>query len=110
MRSKTVDKLIKNTPEDVRIFVDLYAALVVKINRILQEKGISKKALAKKMDKSPSEISKWLNGEHNFTLRSIAKLQAELGEPLLEVPKTKKNVSRLRQSLDPMKKRVSGHG
>jgi transcriptional regulator with XRE-family HTH domain len=105
MRSKTVEKLIQNTPADVKIFVDLYAALVVKINRILQEKGISKKALAKKMDKSPSEISKWLSGEHNFTLRSIAKLQAELGEPLLEVPETKKTVSIPRQALAPAKKR-----
>ncbi|MBK8153775.1 MAG: hypothetical protein IPK61_12500 [Saprospiraceae bacterium] len=41
------------------------------------------------MDKKPSEISKWLSGEHNFTLRSLAKLSAELGEPLMEVPKKK---------------------
>jgi hypothetical protein len=41
------------------------------------------------MDKKPSEISKWLSGEHNFTLRSLAKLSVELGEPLMEVPKRK---------------------
>jgi transcriptional regulator with XRE-family HTH domain len=55
----------------------------------LREKGISKKELAVKLEKHPSEISKWLNGEHNFTLRSIAKLQSELGETLLEVPSKK---------------------
>ncbi len=87
MRSKSVDRLLKTTPKDVEIFVDLYADLTVHINQILREKGISKKELAEKLKKSPSEISKWLNGEHNFTLRSLAKLSAELGEPLLEVPK-----------------------
>jgi transcriptional regulator with XRE-family HTH domain len=62
---------------------------VVRINQLLLENNISKKQLADKLDKKPSEISKWLSGEHNFTLRSLAKLSAELGEPLLEVPKKK---------------------
>lgn len=89
MRSKTVDRLLKSTPKDVEIFVDWYADLVVRINQLLRENDISKKELAEKMDKKPSEISKWLSGEHNFTLRSLAKLSAELGEPLMEVPKKK---------------------
>jgi len=89
MRSKTVDRILKNTPKDVAIFVDMYADLVVRINHILREKGISKKELAEKLEKKPSEISKWLSDEHNFTLRSLAKLSAELGEPLLKVPKRK---------------------
>jgi len=89
MRSKIFQRIIDNTPKDVDIFVDWYADLVVRINQILRENNISKKELAEKMDKHPSEISKWLGGEHNFTLRSLAKLSAELGEPLLEVPKKK---------------------
>lgn len=89
MRSKTVDRLLKSTPKDVEIFTDLYADLVVRINLILRTKDITKKMLAEKLDKNPSEISKWLNGEHNFTLRSLSKLSAELGETLLEVPKRK---------------------
>ncbi|WP_373553966.1 multiprotein-bridging factor 1 family protein [Haliscomenobacter sp.] len=89
MRSKTVDRLLKSTPKDVEIFVDLYADLVVRINQLLREKEISKKELAEMLNKNPSEISKWLSAEHNFTLRSLAKLSAELGEPLLEVPQRK---------------------
>ena len=89
MRSKIFQEILDETPEDVEIFVRLYADLVVRINQLLVENNISKKQLADKMDKKPSEISKWLSGEHNFTLRSLAKLSAELGEPLLEVPKKK---------------------
>ena len=89
MRSKIFQEILDETPEDVEIFVRLYADLVVRINQLLVENNISKKQLADKMDKKPSEISKWLSGEHNFTLRSLAKLSAELGEPLMEVPKRK---------------------
>jgi transcriptional regulator with XRE-family HTH domain len=89
MRSKVFQRILDNTPKDVDIFVDWYADLVVRINQLLRENNINKKELAEKMEKSPSEISKWLSGEHNFTLRSLAKLSAELGEPLMEVPKRK---------------------
>jgi transcriptional regulator with XRE-family HTH domain len=86
MRSKVAERILAKTPEDVKIFARLYGDLVVKINSILKEKGYSQKALAEKLEKKPSEVHKWLSGEHNFTLRSIAKIQAELGETLLEVP------------------------
>lgn len=86
MRSKIFQQILDETPGEIDIFISLYADLVVRIQEILKEKNITQKELAERMDKSPSEISKWLNGEHNFTLRSLAKLSAELGEPLLEVP------------------------
>jgi transcriptional regulator with XRE-family HTH domain len=93
MRSKVFQRILDNTPKDVDIFVDWYADLVVRINFLLKEKGYTQKDLAEKLDKKPSEISKWLKGDHNFTLRSLAKLQAELGAPLFYVPKTKSFVS-----------------
>lgn len=86
MRSKVLQRILDKTPKEVEIFVDKYADLVLRINQILREKGYTQKSLAEKLEKSPSEIHKWLNGDHNFTLRSIAKLEAELGEILLEVP------------------------
>ena len=86
MKSKTAERMMAKMPEDVKIFIDKYADIVVRINQLLKEKGYSQKNLAEKMDKKPSEISKWLSGNHNFTLRSIAKLEAELGEIILYVP------------------------
>ncbi len=89
MRDKLFQEILDETPEETKIFVRLYADLVKRISNILDEKGYSQASLAQSLDKRPSEIHKWLNGEHNFTLKSIAKLQAELEEPLLVVPKTK---------------------
>ncbi len=92
MISPVVKRLLERTPEDVKIFVDLYTNLQMRIAQILEDKQMTQKDLAGKLGKQPSEISKWLNGEHNFTLRSLAKLQAELGEVLLEVPQSKPKV------------------
>jgi hypothetical protein len=37
------------------------------------------------MNKKPSEINKWLKGNHNLTLRTIARLEAELGDAIISV-------------------------
>lgn len=86
MRSKVADRMMAKMPEDTKIFADKYADLLVLINQIINEKGYTQKSLAIKLEKNPSEIHRWLCGEHNFTLKSISKLEAELGETLLEVP------------------------
>ncbi|ANI90573.1 hypothetical protein A9P82_02765 [Arachidicoccus ginsenosidimutans] len=84
MRSKIAKKIQDETPEEVRIFVRQYTDIVVRINNILAAKGFTQKDLADKMKKSPSEINKWLKGNHNLTLKTIAKLEAELGESIIE--------------------------
>lgn len=87
MRSKIADRIMTTTPEETKRFVRKYGDIVVRVHQILREKGITQKMLADKMGKTPSEISKWLSGEHNFTLRSITKLEAELNEELIYIPK-----------------------
>lgn len=89
MRSKIFQEVLDESPKEVEIFVRLYADMVLRINEVLLEKGYTQKSLAEMLEKRPSEIHKWLKGGHNFTLRSIAKLEAELGEKLLEVPERK---------------------
>ncbi|MCH7414569.1 helix-turn-helix domain-containing protein [Belliella sp. R4-6] len=89
MRNNLIQEILDKTPQDIRIFTRMYADIVKRVHDLIKEKGITQKVLAERMDKKPSEVSKWLGGEHNFTLRSLAKLQAELGEPIIYVPKTK---------------------
>ena len=83
MRSKVAKRIQNETPEEVRIFVRQYTDIVLRINTLLQEKGYTQKDLADKMKKRPSEINKWLKGNHNLTLKTLAKLEAELGEPII---------------------------
>jgi transcriptional regulator with XRE-family HTH domain len=83
MRSKVAERIQSETPEEERIFVRQYTDIVLRINQILAAKGYTQKSLAEKMNKRPSEINKWLKGSHNLTLKTLAKLEAELGEPLI---------------------------
>lgn len=54
---------------------------------VLQEKGWSQKDLAEALGKSTAEVSKWLSGSHNLTLRSIAKMEAALAADIILTPK-----------------------
>lgn len=87
MRSKVARRILAETPEETKIFVNLYADILVRIKQLLKEKGHTQKSFADKLEKRPSEINKWLTGNHNLTLKSIAKMQAELGGPIIYVPK-----------------------
>ena len=87
MRSKVAERIQAETPEEVRIFVRQYTDIVLRINQILAAKGYTQKSLAEKMNKKPSEINKWLKGSHNLTLKTLAKLEAELGEPIIYTSK-----------------------
>ncbi len=89
MRSKITERILAETPEETKIFARMYADIVVRVNQLLKSKGFSRKDLADKLEKRPSEVNKWLVGEHNFTIRSLAKLEAELGEPVINVPQRK---------------------
>jgi antitoxin component HigA of HigAB toxin-antitoxin module len=87
MRSKIAKKIQDETPEEARIFVRQYTDIVLKIHQLMNKQGITQKDLAERLQKSPSEISKWLKGNHNLTLKTLAKLEAELGEPIIVVKK-----------------------
>lgn len=61
-----------------------YIALT--ILRTLRAKKISQKELAEMVGVSPQQISKIVKGRENLTLETIAKLEAALGEILIEIP------------------------
>ncbi len=89
MRSKIAKKILSETPEEVKIFVRRYTDIVVRIHELMQLKGLTQKDLADRMDKKPSEINKWLKGNHNLTLKTIAKLEAELGGTIISTPSSR---------------------
>ncbi|GGI58485.1 helix-turn-helix domain-containing protein [Winogradskyella haliclonae] len=94
MRNKILQEVLNEIPKETKIFVRLYTDIVTRINQLLEMKGLSQKDLAEKLDKRPSEVNKWLKGEHNLTLRSIAKMQSALESDIINVPYTTAFVSK----------------
>lgn len=55
--------------------------------------GLRKKDLAEKLGKRPSEITKWLSGDHNFTLSTLFELEEALDMQLINLDGEKKEVT-----------------
>ncbi len=77
---------INRMPEDSRIFVDRSLEIAEYIYQLMEYKGMKQKDLADKLGKSEAEVSKWLAGMHNYTLRSLSKLEAALGAAIICTP------------------------
>lgn len=59
--------------------------LAVKIAEGIKRKGLSQKEFAEKMSKRPSEISKWLRGDHNFTTSTLFDIEDVLNIHLIDI-------------------------
>ncbi len=74
-------------PSDIKQEVELKVAISNRIYELMTKRGLSKVEFAQALGKRPSEITKWLSGQHNFTLRTISLLSAFFGEDLIRVDK-----------------------
>ncbi len=79
------DECLATVQNDVKMELDMSFALADKIDVIIREKNINQKQLAKIMGKTEAEVSRWLGGTHNFTLRTIAKISDAPGVKLLTI-------------------------
>jgi transcriptional regulator with XRE-family HTH domain len=87
MASKIFEEAINNISTETEARVRLSVEIVERIVQLMQQKNMNQNDLARALGKTPSEISKWLSGTHNFTLKSIQKLEFFLGQPILKVVK-----------------------
>lgn len=79
------DECLAQVSDDIKMELDMSFALADKIDSVLKEKNITQKELAKRMGKTETEVSRWLCGTHNFTLRTIAKISSALGINLISI-------------------------
>lgn len=74
-----------NQNTEIDRFIERNLAITEKVCAVLKERGIKKKQFAEMLGKSPSEISKWLSGLHNLTLKSITKMEEVLDINLINI-------------------------
>lgn len=85
MPSLIFEKAIQRISEEKLSEIRLSVEIVERIDVLMQKHNINQKQLAQKLGKNPSEINKWLSGTHNFTLKTISRLENLFGEPILSV-------------------------
>jgi len=77
--------LNENSNPVIAGFVEKNLAITDKVNAILKERNIKKREFALMLDKKPSEVTKWLSGTHNLTLKSIVKMEMALEVDLINI-------------------------
>ena len=56
-----------------------------RIDELMRERGLSRKQFADALGRRPCEVTKWLSGQHNFTLKTIAMLSAFFGKAIVNI-------------------------
>lgn len=84
--SKIFDNALAQVSDDVKRFVDNSIQIANQIHSILERQGKTQRDLANLLGKKESEISKWLTGTHNFTLKSVTKIESVLNEKIITTP------------------------
>jgi|GEM_PF-605159 len=59
--------------------------LAARIDDLIKEKGWSKIQFAEKVNKNPSEVSRWLGGGHNFTIDTLCEIAVAFGLELKDL-------------------------
>lgn len=70
---------------EIEKFIEKNLSITEKVRLAMEQKGWKSQDLAKAMGKNPSEVSKWLGGMHNLTLKSIIKMEMALGVDLIQI-------------------------
>ena len=82
---KLFRQIVDETPEELKTQLRFSDSIAEKLDKLLKERGMSQRDLAKNTGKTEAEVSRWLGGTHNFTLRTLAKISTALGEDLITV-------------------------
>lgn len=85
IRNKIFDECLSNVSPATIEEVNLSFEIAKRIQDIMKTKGMKRSELAAKLGKKPAEISRWLNGTHNFTISTVAKLSVALESPIISI-------------------------
>lgn len=83
--SERVNDLLRDIKPEDQEQTDCKMKLAAKIYAALKSKGWKSLQLAESLNlKSPSLVSKWLSGTHNFTVETLVDIQRVLGIRLID--------------------------
>src|SRR5438874_295788 len=77
------DQIANDAPLEEKLFISRSLDIAHQIILNMEQKKMLQKDLAIKLGKTEAEISRWLSGFHNFTLKTITKIEAVLGEQII---------------------------
>lgn len=87
MRTANINlqEIFNEIPKEKREETRLSFAISNRLDALMKEKGLNRKQLAEAIGKRPNEITRWLSGEHNFTISTLAMLSTFFGRSIISV-------------------------
>ncbi len=87
MRNANINlqEIFEEIPKEKREETRLSFSISNRIEALMRENGMNRKQLAEAVGKRPNEVTRWLSGEHNFTITTLAMLSTFFGQPIITV-------------------------
>lgn len=80
-----LQEIFDEIPKEKREEARLSFAISNRLDALMRVKGLNKKQFADALGKRPNEVTRWLSGEHNFTISTLAMLSTFFGQPIITV-------------------------
>ena len=80
---ESLSEYIAQIPIKTKRRVETRVRIANRIEDTLDRLGITKSKFAKMVERSPSEVTRWLSGDHNFTIDTLTDIEHALNITLL---------------------------
>lgn len=77
--SKFFNELKSKISKSERLFISHSMDVAYILRKYINDNHLGNQDFAKIMNKQPSVITKWLSGNHNFTLETLSEIEAKTG-------------------------------
>ena len=83
--AKSLEEMLGPIPESLQQETELSFQISDRIYELMQQRGLTKKQFADALGKRPCEVTKWLSGQHNFTIATLSMLSTFFRQPVIAV-------------------------
>jgi transcriptional regulator with XRE-family HTH domain len=82
---KNINDLDFEIPKEIENYTAHSTEIAIMIsNYIRSVKGMNKKTFAKLVGKTASDVTRWVSGNHNFTIITLSLIEARTGIPIIK--------------------------
>jgi transcriptional regulator with XRE-family HTH domain len=86
MKRGIIERIKSKIPLENRKYISKNLDISNQVFTLLDQKGITQKEFSALLEKNESEVSRWLSGRHNLTLKSIVKMESILDSDIITTP------------------------
>lgn len=83
--SPVINQLLGEITPVEKLQTNTKMTLAARLDDLITARGWGKSEFAEKVNKNPSEITKWLSGTQNFTIDTLAEIGVALNMPVSEL-------------------------